>query len=194
MCGPLACSVLSRTRSQLGLKSLLYNGGRILSYSSAGAILGFFSQEITRWSLAFGTYLSLSLGGLLILWALTPRLKNLFATAGIKMPFSSYQSLLARLKQWPDLMQAFGLGLITVFLPCMTLHPLLLAAAGTQSSLRGACTMLAFALGTLPAMVTATYMPTLILHHLPSRWLSALGRLFLLLAGIITVWRAWPAA
>lgn len=191
MCGPLACSLLGTSRARLGRATFLYNAGRLVSYILAGAGLGYLSVQISAISLRLGSYLSLALGLILILWALALPVKRLLGLDR-QGPWPWQLSLHRFLNRLPADGRALGLGLCTVFLPCMTLHPLLLAAAGSQSTFGGAATMLAFGLGTLPAMVTATYMPTLILDRLPVTQLQWAGRFFLGGAGIITVWRAWP--
>jgi len=51
---------------------------------------------------------------------------------------------------------ALGLGLAWGWLPCGMTYSMLLLAATTASAATGAAVMLAFGLGTLPSMVTAT--------------------------------------
>lgn len=191
MCGPLACSVLARARPRLGWATLLYNLGRVISYSLAGALVGFVSQQISSFSFTVGAWLAMALGVLLIIWALAPWMSKRFRVPGSRSLYALHSYWQQRFQTQKGLGPSFLLGLLTVLLPCMTLHPLLLAAAGTQSALSGASTMLAFSLGTLPAMASATYMPTLVTGKVPSLWFTRLGKLFLVFAGILTIWRAW---
>ncbi len=187
MCGPLACSVLARTKKVSLSAIFLYNGGRLISYVGAGALFGLLSVGITQFSLDFGLYLARAAGVLLILWAILPALPwhQLFKD----FPQAWLNHWQTRILAWPLGMQALGLGLLTVLLPCMTLHPLLLASIGSGSAISGGLTMFAFFLGTLPAMLAATYVPALITARLPTRLFSNLGRGMLFIAGIITIWR-----
>ncbi|MGK7864787.1 urease accessory protein UreH domain-containing protein [Falsiroseomonas sp. E2-1-a4] len=75
-------------------------------------------------------------------------------------------SLLANPGGW----NGFGLGLMLSALPCGLLYAALAAAAATGSALAGALAMLAFSLGTIPALVGV----------------ALLGRLFLRRAGPVT--------
>ncbi len=191
MCGPLACSVLSRQAPRWLSASLCYNGGRILSYSLAGAACGLLAQSLTLSSLASASSLSLVLGLILIGVALLQLFgKKLSALPRFSLVQNFWKGFHSRVNRWPAALQSLGLGLVTVFLPCMTLHPLLLAAASTQSALRGALSLTAFALGTLPAMVSATYMPSLLPRRGNSHFLAKLGPIFLILAGFLTILRA----
>lgn len=187
MCGPLACSLLPRSRGSLGSAAILYNLARISSYTAAGALVGFFSQQLGAFSNAVGFWLALLLGSLLLVAALFPG----FSAFGKRAPQRWQGKLLARFQRASPAARALGLGAVTVFLPCMTLHPLLLAAAGTQSALAGAGTLAAFALGTVPAMLGATYMPTLLPQKISQSWIEWLRRSFFFLAGILTIWRAF---
>ena len=108
----------------------------------------------------------------------------------VNIPASSLSRFLSttmsKVSLLPAAFRDFGLGLVTVLLPCMTLTPALAAAAGSGSSLKGLLYMTAFALGTVPIMIGATYMPVVIYRRVPesmARWLVVL---FLLIAGVIT--------
>jgi sulfite exporter TauE/SafE len=187
MCGPLACSILARKGHPSWTASLLYNLGRLLSYVSAGVILGAFSAQIVQRSLFWGQIITRIAGVWLIIWALfpfipwsrvTPRLAPLW--------IPRFRNFLAARS---ESVQAFGLGLFTIFMPCMTLHPLLLASAGTGHPFAGGLTMLAFFLGTLPVMLATVSMPALIARAVPTKAFMILGRALLVLAGIVTIWR-----
>jgi sulfite exporter TauE/SafE len=187
MCGPLACSILARRERPSWTASLLYNFGRCLSYVSAGVILGAFTAQISAYSLAWGQILTRVAGVWLIAWALFPFVPWQRLTpqlASLWMP-----TLRKLLPSYSESLQAFVLGLVTIFMPCMTLHPLLLASAGAGQPLAGGLTMLAFFLGTLPIMLATVWMPAFSARLVPTRIFMLMGRGLLVLAGIITIWR-----
>ncbi|HYX31960.1 MAG TPA: sulfite exporter TauE/SafE family protein [Oligoflexus sp.] len=187
MCGPLACSILARRDRPSWTASLLYNLGRLLSYVTAGVIIGAFASGIAQQSLAWGQILTRLAGVGLIAWAVLP-----FLTFSRLMPnFSSIW--MPRLRKFlphqSEYAQAFLLGVVTVLMPCMTLHPLLLASAGSGSPWAGGLSMLAFFLGTLPVMLATAYMPAVMGRVFPTRLFMMIGRSLLALAGIMTIAR-----
>lgn len=187
MCGPLACSILARRDRPSWTASLLYNLGRFLSYVGAGVILGALTSQIAQSSLAWGQIMTRIAGIWLIVWALFPFI-----------PWQRFTPNLAplwmpRLRKFlptrSESIQAFVLGLVTIFMPCMTLHPLLLASAGTGHPFAGGLTMFAFFLGTLPVMLATAFMPAVIAQVFPTRAFMLIGRVLLALAGVVTIWR-----
>jgi sulfite exporter TauE/SafE len=98
---------------------------------------------------------------------------------------------LASLRARDQVKSSLYLGLITVFLPCMTLTPALGAAAASGSAGGGLITMLAFFLGTLPVMLVGPGLSGSVLSKLPQGGGRKVGAIFLLLAAGITIWRGY---
>jgi uncharacterized protein len=165
MCGGIATALGSATRGRPAGQSLLYHGGRILSYSSAGAIAGAlgaaagFAFAVSSWSavLRLGTAvivivigLDISLGTGAARWLRAPerwgaRLwRRLAPVRRLPLPAAPH-------------LRALLLGLLWGWLPCGLVYSVLLAAALAGGAAAGALTMLGFGLGTLPAMGTLTY-------------------------------------
>lgn len=189
MCGPLACSLLDRTSLAPWKSSLLYNLGRGTSYAAAGAVASGLAIQISDvWS-PLTEVLSITLGGLVCAWALLClfRLRVRIPRLGSGQTLRWVQQRFASL---PPTMACFLFGAITLFLPCMTLHPLLFMSAAQKSPAAGAMTMLAFFSGTLPAMVSATYMPIAFRAKMDLRRFQPLGYLFLFFAGLVTILRS----
>lgn len=193
MCSPLVCAAM-KDRAKLNRSGIwLYNLGRILSYSGAGLILGAGGQWLGGFRPQWGIWLSKILGTIIIIIALTKAWEIVFKkslwrlnTKGATAWLGNRMSTVAML---PPSIRDLMLGLITVFLPCMTLTPALAAAAGTGSSVKGLLYMAAFALGTVPVMLGATYVPLVIYRKIPEKMARWLVVIFLLLAGIITIIR-----
>jgi sulfite exporter TauE/SafE len=160
MCGGLV-SALSLTadgrNSGLGFQ-LLYNLGRILTYGLIGLMVGWLGsaaavksslQEITR-LLLIGSDLLIILVGL--------GSAGLFSGITIMSlefsgPVGTLSKAAKKLRKYPPALAALPLGLLFGFLPCGFLYAMVLTAAQTTDGFRGAITMSAFGLGTLPALV-----------------------------------------
>lgn len=69
----------------------------------------------------------------------------------------------------------YGLGILLGFLPCGLLYGALAAAAGSASAIDGALGMLAFAAGTMPALVAVGWGGLLLRRRLneATRWIAA---------------------
>ncbi len=191
MCCPLVNSVLGKRAHITSRGIWLYNLGRLISYTGAGFLLGSLSASMDSGIPLAGQALSWIIGITLIIFAvLHPWRRHLRAASG--RPFQFLAQALRNVQNFPKDMRDLMLGLITVALPCMTLSPALAFAAGTKSAWQATIMMLAFYLGTLPAMLSATSVPVLIGRRLPA-WANRYGvAIFLLIAGIITLMRAFP--
>ena len=132
---------------------LYFNVGRIISYTLLGGLVGMLGSALT---------LSPALsGGLMVLASI------IMIALGLQM-LKLFPSLTALLPTLPKTFAhrihgiaardtkgaAFALGAATFFLPCGFTQGLQLYVLAKGSSLTGALTMLAFALGTLPALLS----------------------------------------
>jgi sulfite exporter TauE/SafE len=223
MCGPLLFSQIASqpTRpSKTFLRVCFYHLGRCLSYTSAGAICGFFGSQlksIASLASSGGAAFSISMGLLLLgvgiaklrrsssqLWPVANlRSNHRFGTVTARM-MQTVSSALKSFERWiwaivsstltqiPLSLRDFTLGLVTVLLPCMTLTPCLLAAMATASPWLGAQALFAFFLGTVPIMTLSGFAG---LIRAPS-WIPqrALVAGFMMIAGLVTILRATPWA
>lgn len=185
MCSPLVCARLGPRTTWRSPGLWLYNSGRLLSYTMMGALAGLVGQSFFSISGSVGSVVSRFLALALVLWG-----------ASLWIP-----ALAANGNQWGVLLQDrflrllpaagagkgdFSLGLLTVFLPCMTLGPALLTSITMASALQGSLLMLAFFLGTLPAMVVGPALQTFVLRGRGQIWTGRIAGSFLILAGVIT--------
>jgi sulfite exporter TauE/SafE len=165
MCGGLATALGTRRNGTLRARPLLYQTGRLTSYAAAGAIVGSlgaaagFAFEASKWSavLRLGTAAVVVLIGLNI--ALGPRLRGPWLGAPERwgaLAWRRIAPLSSRLPKQPAA-RALTLGLLWGWLPCGLVYSVLVAAALAGSALAGGVTMIAFGLGTLPAMLGLSY-------------------------------------
>jgi sulfite exporter TauE/SafE len=165
MCGGLAAALGTQRHGASRARPLLYQLGRVTSYGTAGAIVGSlgsvagFAFEASQWSevLRLGTALIVVLIGLNL--ALGSRRRGPWLRAPERwgaLIWRRIAPLASKLPTQPAL-RALTLGLLWGWLPCGLVYSVLLAAAFAGSALAGGATMIAFGLGTLPAMLGLSY-------------------------------------
>lgn len=196
MCGPLVCSQCLKVGSAGGtsaviVKVIYYNFGRILSYSTAGAVLGYFSGQLQIFSSFWGRLLVLAMGTSIVVLGLVQLLdlrtpKELFGIQGSTLQSSKiFQIKILRfIQSVPEVLQSFLLGVVTVFFPCMTLTPALLAASSSEGAVQGGMLLLSFCLGTFPMMSVAPILPTWLFRFARSRYHKKIVSLLIILSGI----------
>ncbi len=159
MCGPIvtALSLTRQDRKQVVFFHIFYNAGRLTTYVCIGILAGWVGSLLNKTQ----TF-SLVSQGILILAdlfviAIGLRTTGIFKRLScIRLELSGPTALMTRavtrLRQLPTMAAAFPIGLIMGFLPCGFLYAIALAAAGRGSPVTGGLIMLAFGLGTLPAL------------------------------------------
>lgn len=155
MCGPLAFAIPAfHTRWWLIVADkLLYNIGRIITYSFLGLLIGLAGKQL--WLLGLQQAVSILTGILVIMAAVTRLLKihisNSKALSGLFKPVNKtlYYALQHKAGH-------LIVGLLNGFLPCGFVYIALIGAVNTPSPLSAAQFMLCFGLGTFPLMLLAT--------------------------------------
>ncbi|MGC2028709.1 MAG: sulfite exporter TauE/SafE family protein [Steroidobacteraceae bacterium] len=195
MCGGLATALGTARGGGSRWQPLLYQLGRILSYGLGGAIVGSLGEaagmgfETSRWSevLRLGTALIVVLIGLNI--ALGAGLQPRWLRAPERWGALVWRRLApiarGRLPTQPAL-RALTMGLLWGWLPCGLVYSVLLAAAFAGGAPGGGATMIAFGLGTLPAMLGLSYAGArLVIQH---------GSFARLLGAVIVACGLWTAS
>lgn len=136
--------------------ALTYNLGRILSYSLLGLIVGAFGSVIIKASPAVAGGVRMLSGIVIILVGLKVAFDLRFLNAIERMGSTLWSRIAPAAKNLvpvTSLPRALGLGLVWGWLPCGLVYSVLLIAATSADVASGAVIMLAFGLGTMPAMV-----------------------------------------
>ena len=135
--------------SQAGWKpSLLYNGGRVISYTVIGGVVGALGSVVSFSGAARGIVAILA--GLFMvvmginMLGLVPALRRF----QIHIPAGIRNKLMGKSGERGP----FIVGLLNGLMPCGSLQAMQLYALGTGSALAGAFSMLVFSLGTVPLM------------------------------------------
>lgn len=158
MCGPIAMAIPVNRKSTWTILSgiLQYNAGRILTYALLGAVVG--SIGITVETLGFLQWISIIAGVLMIIFAWRKWLSSIFSghlpTFGIQGFIS--KSLGKVLAMQTPFKLPF-LGMINGLLPCGMVYIGLMNALLAGNPVSSAYTMIAFGVGTLPAMIAVGF-------------------------------------
>ena len=196
MCGGIVGAVslsLPGSRPRIGFL-LAYNLGRIASYGAAGLLAGaigassFFLDHVLpveRVLYALASVMLILLGLYLAgIW----RGVVVLETVGGKL-WRQVQPWSKRFLPVRTLPQALALGSIWGWLPCGLVYSVVVAALATGSPWRGAALMLAFGLGTLPALLAmgmAAVRMRAVLQHV---WVRRLSGLAVIGFGLLGLWR-----
>lgn len=184
MCGGLVGALsLSATGRPGGWSfHLLYNAGRIATYTVIGALVGWLGsalaytdrfREVTRILLVasdlFVILIGLGTAGLFG-WLNASRLD-------FPGPLRAMTGAVQRLRRLPPAVAALPLGLLFGFLPCGYLYAVAITAAQSADVATGALMLLAFGIGTAPS---------LLLFGGATQWLGTRARSWMLrCAGIL---------
>lgn len=204
MCGPIVVGYVSQRPVQISMPGgatssiarvspvapqLIYNLGRVISYSLIGALAGFLGAT-TLISRNIQDVMSIVLGSIMILFALAQLgiFRKLLKRSGKKEGKGMITNFLSGITRSGGLDSRFILGLVTPLLPCGLLYGMAAAAAATLSPITGAATMGAFAIGSIPAL-----MATGLLSGVIGSRIRLFGTRFavvlLIIMGILTVGR-----
>lgn len=160
MCGPIALALpLNRTSAFTKFSgTLVYNFGRILTYSLLGFLLGLLGKGFVI--AGYQQALSITAGCIILILFLFSGKTN-----DSKNIFSSLFGLIGRVKgqlrnqfSISSYTSLFSIGLLNGLLPCGLVYLGIAGAVATGDGMQGSIFMSFFGLGTLPAMITITLM------------------------------------
>jgi sulfite exporter TauE/SafE len=175
---------------------LAYNGGRIISYSLAGLLLGLLGQQVGALQV-FGSFpIGRVVGGVFMIlfgfylagwWHALLLLEK----AGALL-WRRIEPLGRRFIPIRGIGAAFLLGLVWGWLPCGMVYAVLALALASGNVLYGGLVMLAFGLGTLPLMVGMGFALGKLTRMLQGRILRTLAGVTVMLFGLYTLFLAPP--
>jgi sulfite exporter TauE/SafE len=164
MCGPIALAIpINNTSTFTRLISILiYNSGRVITYSVLGAIFGFLGQSFVLFGLQ--QILSVTLGVIILLSVILPRriFSGFSFTSKLSFLFGKLKSALSDMFKKRSLMALFNIGLLNGLLPCGLIYIAIAGAIASGSIINGTVFMAVFGLGTIPAMFTVSLFSHLI--------------------------------
>jgi len=188
MCGPLACSLMPARRDQADPHTVatVYHVSRVAGYTLLGALVG----GLGRVPLSFiGEGALRYLPWLLVLFFVAVAVRFDQRLPRLPLLGRAYAAVAARLRGGSRLRAAGLLGAATPLLPCGPLYFLLSLALLSGSALRGAETLLAFGLGTVPLLWLAQANYHLIRVKIGPVWLDRIQTTLALAVAAVLVWR-----
>ena len=183
MCGPLALALPGGNRrwGPLLASRLLYNVGRIITYSLIGLVMGALGHFVSF--AGFQQGLSLVIGAALLLGLVFYR-HAVFAQKLVGV----VQQKVAALLRVEHSAVLLPIGLLNGLLPCGLVYAAAAASVLQGGVLAGGLFMLAFGLGTLPMMLAVSMAPRLFgLHRMP--WAQKALPVALLVTGSLLMLR-----
>lgn len=155
MCGPLALALpgSDRKTSSLVASRLVYNVGRVITYSVLGAAVGLLSKMISIGG--FQQWLSIGVGVFILLGLSISRLRNklnqlkAYPSRLIKKAGTPIKSLFKK----GTTGSLFIIGLLNGLLPCGFVYMGLATALTSGTVIKSVYFMAGFGLGTIPAML-----------------------------------------
>ena len=196
MCGGIVGAVSMHLHQSKSKAPFLfaYNAGRILSYAVAGVIAGlvgassFFLEHvlpIQHVLYGISSLILITLGLYLAgIWHGVTYLESAGQVVWkILHPYSKRYIPVQNLKQ------AFLLGSLWGWLPCGLVYSVLIAAIATGNAINGGLLMLAFGLGTLPALLTMGMAAVRLKAVLQNIWVRRTSGLLVLGFGLLGLLR-----
>lgn len=154
MCGPIAIAIPHRSSSRLGilLESLVYNFGRVITYSVMGLLLGFVGTPLRLAGIQ--EYVAVATGILMLLFLIIPR-KYYQGTGNIKFVNSFVMSFKRKFNEFFNSKSMFSLlifGFLNGLLPCGLVYIALAGSFASTDLLTSTLYMSAFGIGTVPML------------------------------------------
>jgi len=187
--GALSMAIPAHAKARRWIILLSYNLGRIFSYAMMGTIVGVFAQQITEsggaiWLRWLAGLLLIAMGLYLANWwrGLT------YLETGGRYLWAYLQPLGKALMPVDNAAKAIALGGIWGWLPCGLVYSALVYAMAQGDAIGGGLVMLAFGLGTLPAVLATGFVAQQLGRLLQRRQIRWSFALVVILFGFWTIW------
>lgn len=158
MCGPIAIVLPVSNTSNISFIGgrLLYNIGRVFTYSFLGAIFGLVGSRFVI--AGFQQGISIILGVIILLIVFMPSRYKVKVTQHpiilkLSEPLKESIGILFKKGTFSSM---FLIGILNGFLPCGLVYVALAGAIASGDAITGAAFMILFGLGTIPAMFAAS--------------------------------------
>jgi uncharacterized protein len=162
MCGPIALAIPINTSSSFTrlLSILMYNGGRVFTYTLLGILLGSLGKGASL--LGYQQQLSVIIGLGMVVFALFSLYKKNLPIPGIGFNrlFSGLKQKMGSYLKRNSYDANLILGLLNGLLPCGMVYFALAGAAAWGGLFEGGLFMFFFGIGTLPIMLLIPYLKT----------------------------------
>lgn len=189
MCGPLAIALPLAQYNPLEKVTgiLLYNGGRILTYSLLGLLFGYLGRQI--YIAGFQQWFSIIAGSMVIgAFLLTIFHRKLNRLPVANQFYTKVQSLVARFLRIRSFGGFFLTGMANGLLPCGMVYLAVTGALASNSPMEGMAFMAFFGLGTTPALLILS-MAGWVIGYRARNFMRRLTPYAFLIMGVLLVMR-----
>jgi len=182
MCGPIAIA-LPRSKNLL-LTRLLYNFGRITTYSLLGLLFGLLGQRLEMFGLQ--RIISITLGIVIIIAVLTPSAYRIriAQNLGLYNGVNLLKTYFARMFKSHSLSGMYIIGILNGLLPCGFVYIGITGAIAVGNAFNGMMFMTMFGLGTFPVMLGASLIGVYINMNIRQKLTRLLPAFSIILAAI----------
>jgi uncharacterized protein len=170
MCGPIAMALPMGHRNNSGrlLGGVIYNLGRIFTYSFLGLILGLAGDFLI--SPKIQNVVSITFGALIVIYLLLPsRTKSALKISPSQTLLVKLRKQIAKFLYIDNNSSLFGIGLLNGLLPCGMIYLALTSSFLAGNAIKGSLFMLSFGLGTFPTMLAAVFFGSFVNQHIRSK-------------------------
>jgi uncharacterized protein len=188
MCGPLALALPYNTGSNFVLSRLVYNSGRIITYSMLGLLFGVLGAKLDM--IGLQQIISISLGVFILLVIFLPRSykASISGKLGLYKLIGVLKSSLSKMFKKHSGSSMLGIGILNGLLPCGFVYIAVSGAIAIGDAGKSMMFMALFGLGTLPVMLGVSLIGTKINITLRQR-LTRLVPVFSVLLALIFILR-----
>ena len=159
--------------------SLLYNGGRVISYTLLGGIIGGLGSVISFSATAKGTIQIIASIFMVIMGLNMLNIFPWLRKFNPRMP----KALMHKFPIGTKNSSPLYIGMLNGLMPCGPLQAMQLYALSTGDPLKGAFSMFLFSIGTVPLMLGLGVLST-VLSHKFSRKIMSVGAVLVIILGI----------
>jgi sulfite exporter TauE/SafE len=190
MCGPIAIALPIPNSNNLSFVAgrLLYNVGRVFTYSFLGAIFGLLGSRLVI--SGFQQSISIGLGiAIVVVVLIPPKYKAIITQHSIIQKITlPLKSGISNLFKQGTFSAMFLIGLLNGLLPCGLVYVALAGAIASGNAISGTIVMIIFGLGTIPIMFAATIFGKFINLNI-RRKISKAIPVFVLVLGLLFIVR-----
>jgi uncharacterized protein len=190
MCGPIVVALPLKQHNMISKISgaILYNSGRVVTYSILGILFGLLGQGIHM--AGFQQWTSILLGAAMIISVLFPLFFREKITIGNLFTGFSARLIIRLRKLFTDrsYFSLLMIGLLNGLLPCGLVYVAIAGAIGSGTVLNGAIFMMLFGIGAIPLLLVATLASDAIGQRARSK-MQRVVPYFVFLLGVIFILR-----
>ena len=190
MCGPIAAALALGGKGELAWTAhLLYNAGRVVTYTFIGALMGLAGSFLNTAGALAGAQNAVALLAGVVMVIMGLGIAGALPFAGkMEKGGSPLLKAAAPILESASALRYFPLGLLFGFLPCGLSLTIFIGAAATGDMLRGFLFTLSFGIATIPALLLFGLLMNLVSTRVRGL-VYRLGGVVIIISGLIFIKR-----